>query len=167
MILTIWRHGEAGSAVTDRLRELTDKGRDDLGFACHQFQMRCERQGMVLPSLILFSEWLRTSQTAEIIANTFAHAACKNSPSLIPGRHPRDIDSELDKLLASNELPEHLVLVSHQPLVSSLVDYYLGEYGLVAPLLPGGLATVEMDSVGPACASLRFSAQPPHYEATP
>ena len=164
MILTIWRHGEAGSAVTDRMRELTGKGRDDINVASYRFQEYCEGQGIVLPELILFSEWIRTVQTAEIISGALSNVPSKSSNALIPGRRADDVDAELDKLSEGKALPEHVVLVSHQPLVSSLVDYYLGEYGLVAPLLPGGFASVSMDAVGPACASLCFSAQPPHYE---
>ncbi|MEP5569626.1 MAG: hypothetical protein ABJN62_17420 [Halioglobus sp.] len=166
MILTIWRHGEAGSAVTDRMRELTGKGRDDINLGCHQFSKHCEGQGIALPELILFSEWIRTAQTADIVSDALSHVPCKKSNALIPGRRASDVDAELDQWAANNALPEHVVLVSHQPLVSSLIDYYLGEYGLVAPLLPGALASIEMDAVGPACASLCFSAQPPRYEAS-
>ena len=32
MIVTIWRHGEAGRAISDRKRELTGRGTDDIGW---------------------------------------------------------------------------------------------------------------------------------------
>ncbi|MEH6587852.1 MAG: hypothetical protein V7720_14925 [Halioglobus sp.] len=164
MILTIWRHGEAGNAVTDRMRELTSVGQDDIGFGCHQFHDLCSERELPDPELILFSEWVRTAQTAAIIANAFADAATNSWPALIPGSLPREVDAQLDRRMTAGERPEHLLLVSHQPLVSALVDYYLGSVGLVAPLVPGGLAVLEMNVVAQSCASLLFSAQPPQYE---
>ena len=164
MILTIWRHGEAGSAVTDRQRQLTGQGRDDISFACHQYHEHCSARSLSHPELILFSEWQRTTETADIIAGAFSHALLESCDALIPGRKVSDVDVALGNLALSG-LPEHLLLVSHQPLVSSLVDYYLGEYGRVAPLLPGGLACMTMDTPAAGCGSLLFSAQPPEYEA--
>ena len=57
----------------------------------------------------------------------------------------------------------HLLLVSHQPLVSLLLDYWTGEPGRVAALSPGGLATVELAVAGPGQASLQFWCLPPDY----
>jgi phosphohistidine phosphatase len=166
MILTIWRHGEAGSAVTDRVRELTDHGRSDVDRGCRRFANYCEDYKLPLPGRLLYSEWVRTEQTCNIIEAHFTQAIAQSSRALIPGCRPNEVDTALESLRAGGEIPGHLLLVSHQPLVSSLVDYYLGEYGLVAPLLPGGLATLEMDAVGPGCASLCFSVQPPHFETS-
>jgi phosphohistidine phosphatase SixA len=165
MIVTIWRHGEAGSAATDRLRELTDRGTEDIGFGCHQFHKLCEAADIPHPELLLYSEWVRTTQTADIIGMAFNHAAREKCAALTPGRRPADVETALIGSLQSSPELQHALLVSHQPLVSSLVDYLLGDYGLVAPLAPGGLATLEMEVPAAGCASLRFSAQPPNYEA--
>lgn len=165
MILTIWRHGEAGSAATDRLRELTDRGTEDVGFGCHHFHQECEAKGIPHPELLLYSEWVRTTQTAEIIGLAFNHAMREQCPALIPGRRPADVERALTSRLQEGPQLEHVLLVSHQPLVSALVDYLVGDYGSVPPLIPGGLATLEMDVPAAGCASLRFCAQPPNYEA--
>ena len=167
MILTIWRHGEAGSAATDRLRELTDRGTEDVGFGCHQFHNLCETMGIVHPELLLYSEWVRTTQTVDIIGLAFNHAPREHCAALIPGRRPADVETALLRRLQQSPSLEHILLVSHQPLVSLLVDYLLGDCGEVPPLSPGGLATLEMDVPAAGCASLRFSAQPPNYEAQP
>ena len=164
MHVTIWRHGQAGMAASDRLRELTAQGRDDVGLGCHQFHQHCESRGIEHPALILFSEWGRTTQTAEIIANAFNHARLQRCPALIPGRSVEDVDAELEALLEANK-EAHVILVSHQPLVSMLVDYYLAAPGSVPPLVPGGQATLELEIAGRGCGSLCFSAQPPGYEA--
>ncbi|TDG13800.1 hypothetical protein E2F43_09805 [Seongchinamella unica] len=164
MILTVWRHGEAGSAATDRQRELTDRGCDDIGYGCHQFHEHCAARSLAAPGLILYSEWRRTTETAEIIASAFTHARSERCEALIPGSRLQQVDAALEHCLADSRCPDHILLVSHQPLVSRLVDYYLGDGGQVAPLAPGGLATLQLDAPAFACASLLFSAQPPQYE---
>ncbi|PLW68801.1 SixA phosphatase family protein [Pseudohalioglobus lutimaris] len=164
MLLTIWRHGQAGSAASDRVRELTAQGRADIGLGVQRFAQQCEKRGLAPPDHILFSEWVRTRQTAGILASFFPDAPCTACTALVPGRYPADVDNELDARWSAGPA-QHLLLVSHQPLVSALVDHYLGQPGRVAPLLPGGLATLQLDVFASGCGSLCFSAQPPEYEA--
>ena len=166
MIVTIWRHGEAGRASSDRLRELTDQGVDDVGFGCIQFNGMCNDRGLPHPDMICHSPWVRTTQTADIISSAFSHAAIQVMDGLRPGSDARTVDSALSKLLqAAEQAPRHLVLVSHQPLVSRLVGHYLGEAGKVPPHSPGGLAALEMEHPGRGCARSLFWAMPPHYGA--
>ena len=163
MILTIWRHGEAGRAPTDRQRELTDRGRDDIAFGCHRFHDTCTERGLPHPGRVLHSSWVRAVQTADIIGSAFSHAAREPFEALIPGMSERDVDAALQALGECSE--EHLLLVSHQPLVSRLVDHYLGERGRVPMLNPGGLASLDLTAPAAGCASLLFWALPPEYEA--
>ena len=163
MYVTIWRHVQSGMATSDRLRELTIQGRDDVGFGFHQFHLHCEARGIPHPGRVLYSEWVRTTQTAEIIASAFTHAELQPSPALLPGGTLHAVDQALEA--QQSGVLAHVLLVSHQPLVSLLVDHYLGSAGLVAPLVPGGQVTLEMDVAAAGCASLCFSAQPPGYEA--
>ena len=163
MILTIWRHGEAERGARDRLRELTDAGCDDIGFGCRQFHKACSSRGIPHPDSILYSPWVRTTRTAEIIAAAFTRARASIEPALQPGSDIPAVDAVLSGLEES--APVHILLVSHQPLVSRLADHYLGEAAQAPPLVPGGLVTLSMDTVGPGCGKLRFWAMPPHYEA--
>lgn len=165
MIVTIWRHGEAGGAITDRLRELTGQGLDDIGFGCTRFHEICHGRGVPHPGMILYSPWLRTTQTAEIIDSAFSHASLRELDALQPGSDCAAVDTALALLTQDESCPEHLVLVSHQPLVSRLVDHYLGEAASVPPLSPGALATLTMDIPARACARLLFWSMPPAYEA--
>jgi phosphohistidine phosphatase len=164
MILTIWRHGQAGSAPSDRIRELTPVGAGDLGFGCQQFLRFCEARSIALPTVILHSPWLRTTQSAEILAGAFSHATL--TPDAVLG--PDSSITEINQAIASyaSDTVEHLLLVSHQPLVSQLIDYYLGTPGLVPGLSPGGMATLELIEPAAGCASLSFWALPPEYEAS-
>lgn len=166
MIVTIWRHGEAGRAFTDRRRELTQQGRDDIGFGCQQFHLACAARNMPHPDLILHSPWVRTRQSAELIASAFTHATLHPETALRPGSEAVAVDACMESLLQSASCPRHVVLVSHQPLVSRLVDHYLGESGSVPPLSPGGLAMLELDVAAADSGQLRFWALPPEYEAS-
>ncbi len=149
-------------ASSDRERELTARGIDDLGFGTEQFLQLCEQRGLPQPTAILYSRWLRTSQTADIIGSRFTHARAQACDALVPGQRPADVDAMLQEQIQAQA---HILLVSHQPLVSSLVDHYLGQPGRVAPLVPGGFACLQLDVAAAGCAQLLFSAQPPEYGA--
>lgn len=164
MYLTIWRHGEAGAASSDRQRELTSTGIDDIGFGCQRFHEHCESRGVPHPQRILYSAWLRTTQTAKLIARAYNHASLQACDALLPGRRPTDVDAALGELAASTCADvAHVLLVSHQPLVSALVDHYEGEHGASPGLVPGGLATFDLTAPAPGCGQLLFIAQPPEY----
>lgn len=165
MIVTIWRHGEAGNAIADRVRELTGNGADDVAFGCHQLHDACAVRDIPNPGLILHSGWVRTTQTAEIIASAFTHADRHRLTALQPGGTVSMADAALATLIDAREVTEHVVLVSHQPLVSYLVDHYLQDHGRVPSLSPGGLVTLELAVPARACGQLLFWALPPEYEA--
>jgi phosphohistidine phosphatase SixA len=165
MIVTILRHGEAGTAATDAERALTPQGIDDISFGSQRFRDTCEARGVVAASLILHSPWLRTTQTAEILANVFPDAVVASGASLKPGGR---IDGVTDSLLSARQQHGdflHLVLVSHQPMVSEWVDYFLGFPHSVPSLCPGGLVTIDIEVPARDCGRLIFWALPPQYEA--
>lgn len=165
MIVTLWRHGQAGSAASDRLRQLTGTGTDDIAFGCHQLHAACEARGIPVPDTLLHSPWLRTTQTADIVATAFSRASLRAETALRPGSTVPASDSVLQQLVDTGGKTRHVVLVCHQPLVGYLVDHYLGEAGSVPSLTPGGLVTLAMDIPAAACARLLFWALPPEYEA--
>ena len=165
MIVTIWRHGQAGSAFTDRERELTGTGIDDVGFGCRQFHEVCEERGLPHPDLILHSTWVRTAQTADIIASAFTHAKKQPARALIPGSLLADVDGLLEEVRSADTCPAHVVLVSHQPLVSRLADHYLDNGDRVPSLTPGALVSLELEIAAAGCGRLLFWAMPPGYEA--
>lgn len=165
MIVTIWRHGMAEAGAVDRRRNLTPAGRDDVGFGCRQFHETCASRGLVHPTVILYSPYVRTAQTAEIIAGAFTHAMVAEEKALQPGSDVLAVDVALNNCEKSAGAEQHVVLVSHQPLVSQLADHYLGEEGLVPALSPGGVVTLALDTPAAACGQLLFWALPPEFEA--
>jgi phosphohistidine phosphatase len=164
MILTIWRHGAAQDAAIDRERELTVTGRDDVGFGCHQFHHACQARHIAHPERILHSPWVRTTQTAEIVASAFTHATLAPEPALQPGSKVGAVDRALAAVAGKRGSDRHVLLVSHQPLVSQLVDHYLGGAGTVPPLPPGGLVTMSLELPAADCGELLFWAFPPEFE---
>lgn len=165
MIVTVWRHGEAGQAAEDRLRELTPKGERDVAFGARRLREICRRREKPLPDALLYSRWQRTTHTAQLIAAEFKPLAPVADDNLIPGCTPAHAESLLERLWRQQPSPRHLVLVSHQPLVSRLVDYLTGQRGAIPPHPPGGLVTLSMDVPAAIGAGLLWWAFPPDYEA--
>jgi phosphohistidine phosphatase len=165
MIVTILRHGEAGSASIDAERELTPQGIDDIGFAGQQFHSACEARQLASPDLIRHSGWLRTTETADIFAGAWPSCLSLPAQALQPDGDVFGVTILLQGLQDTHPDAAHVLLVSHQPLVSQLADYYLGVANSVPALSPGGLFSFNMDV--PACngGSLLFWALPPEYQA--
>jgi phosphohistidine phosphatase len=167
MILTIWRHGETEAGRIDSLRELTGSGLDDVGFGAHRFHAACDACNIPHPHKILHSPLVRTAQTAEIIAAAFTHASVTAVRALQPDSDIAAVDAAVSEYVDSDysiECKQHTLLVSHQPLVSQLVDHYLGSSVHVPFLCPGGLVTLSLELPASACGSLLFWALPPNFE---
>jgi phosphohistidine phosphatase len=164
MVLTIWRHGTAEQGATDYMRELTSAGCDDVGFGCSQFHQACHRRDIPHISTILHSPLVRTTQTAAIIASAFGSAKLQVEEALQPASRLADVEAVITRYDEADS-GQHLVLVSHQPLVSRIVDHYLGGSASVPPLPPGGITTLLLDVPAAACATLMFWAFPPEFEA--
>ena len=162
MIVTIIRHGQAGSAATDEIRELTTKGVDDIGFASQRLGALCQSKSLALPDRILHSAWRRTRQTAQILSAGLT-TPMASLDALLPDRYVEDVDKGLSTQAALSEPPLHCVLVGHQPLVSELLDHYLGERGIAPALPPGGLVCIDLEVPAAACGRLLFWAMPPDY----
>ncbi len=159
MIITIVRHGEAGDALRDKDRELTNAGIDDISFGSHQLRDLCGDKSLVLPGHIFYSNWRRTTQTAEVLAAAFT-ASLAPMEALLPGRALTDVDNALSPL---TEDISHCILVGHQPMVSMLVEHYIDDSGRVPSLSPGGLVSIWLDTPAEGCGELLFWALPPEY----
>ena len=142
--LLLLRHAEAEvTARTDKARELTEKGREQdrrVGRFCEEHKIQ--------PDVILTSPYVRTDQTARIVA-TRLKAELITVNFLAAGQPPG---------LALDELPAYarfrsVMLVGHEPFMSHLTAILLGVVGSealhvrkatligldVANLQPGGV----------------------------
>jgi phosphohistidine phosphatase len=134
--VTVWRHGEAGPAATDRERVLTARGEASVVSAADPFARSLEAKAIPAVTRILSSPWCRTQQTAQLLARAFS-LDVELHQSLAPDRAIAGLEALMSGVAG------HVVLVSHQPLVSELLWYWL-DSGQLAPLSPGGWATVEL-----------------------
>lgn len=149
MWVTVWRHGEAASGAVDEYRALTPRGRKTLLSAVPRFNELCLRAEIPPPDTITFSPLVRTTQTAEILSLGL-HVTSMASDELAPGA----VVSDTPGYLQSSAL--HQIIVSHQPFVSELLNYWLDRDDL-PPLLPGGFACVDLIAPGRGAAELAFA----------
>ncbi|MFJ5300095.1 phosphohistidine phosphatase SixA [Pseudomonas sp. NPDC088368] len=136
MNLWILRHGEAQSrARTDAERELTANGREEvLVSAAHLL-------GQPL-RWIIASPYVRAQQTAELVRQALGFTdAVVTVPWLTPDSDPRKVLENLD-LYASDDV----LLVSHQPLVGSLIGLAVhGNLQQAEPMHTASLAQLDGD----------------------
>lgn len=136
MKVWILRHGQAEAmAVSDPERALTLRGREEVRKVAQLLA------GEPLDT-ILASPYVRAQQTAEQVCRGISYPrAIATAAWLTPDDDPRQA---LDFLAERTE--RHLLLVSHQPLVSQLVSLLVdGHRGGHYPMPTAGLACIEMD----------------------
>mgnify|MGYP001819935631 FL=1 len=160
MIVTVMRHGEAGSAPRDRDRTLTVRGISEVGEAAATLRSLCDRRRLPRPDRVLHSPWVRTTATATLLAEALSPQTLQVAGELAPGAA---VDG-VDQLLAGVSDTAHLVIVSHQPLVSLLIDRYSGEPRRVPGLYPAGFAVLAMDAPGAGCGEVLGWALPPVFK---
>lgn len=149
MQLLILRHGQAepflsGGVSDDAGRVLTEHGRAQVAQVC---ELRADKLGKV--RAIWASPFLRTQQTATIVAQHLGLPVI--SESLLIGDTPPQ--RLLDALQRERAFP--LLLVSHQPLVGSLVNGLCGS-GSQHPMATGSLACLSAEVWANGCAELEW-----------
>ncbi len=134
MKLWILRHGEAEAhARTDAERNLTEHGRGEvLRSAAHLI-------GQPI-SAILASPYVRAQQTAHLVRDVLGfEPQIRTVPWLTPDGSPQQVVDKLDT-------DDNVLLVSHQPLVGSLISYLQhGHPRQPQPMYTASLAELEGD----------------------
>lgn len=148
MNLYFLRHGiavdraDSGKPSDDRERALTPKGIK---------RMRKAAKGLVTLSLsfdrILTSPFERARQTAKIVAEALrSEDRLEEVQELAPDQSVQDLLSGLAKYSGD----KNILLVGHEPLLSSTVSFFLsGKAGAEVLLKKGGLCCLEVDGVPP------------------
>jgi phosphohistidine phosphatase len=160
MELYLLRHGiavERGTAgyEDDASRPLTPKG---------ERKMKRIAEGMkkleLSFDLILSSRLLRARQTAETVAKTFkAMERLKFTTHLAPDRDPEQLVHDLMRLYPR---PKSVLLVGHEPYLSSLISTLLaGKTALKVAFRKGGLCLLAVGSLRHGrCATLEWLLTP-------
>lgn len=137
MLLTVWRHGEAGVAATDEARPLTPRGRGDITAGAKGYAEWMKLTGCPPVASIWFSPTRRTEETAALLFAELAPTRVGVDEALAPGAKPEDF-REFD-----GGDGDHIVFVSHQPFVSSAIALWVDDPTL--PLLaPGGYSILDV-----------------------
>ena len=162
MNLYILRHGIAADRDSrkypdDALRPLTLKGIE---------RMRREVAGMnaigIAPDVIISSPLARAMQTAEIVHQGLSvPPRMETSATLVPEAHPSEI---LQELAASHASADSVMVVGHEPHLSSLVSYILtGEISWLIELKKGSLCGIDLSPSGRG--QLLWALAPRHLRA--
>lgn len=133
MKLLILRHGQAEPHFDegDAARQLTEHGRAQVAQICN---LRAEALAQV--RAIWASPFVRTQQTAAIVSQKLGLPVATQT-FLVGEASPQAV---LDALQQAEQWP--LLLVSHQPLVGSLVNGLTGSGGAHPHLHPMGTASL-------------------------
>ncbi len=161
MRLFVLRHGQAEPyASSDRVRNLTPHGREQVRLTAQASLQELQRV-----DAILASPYVRTQQTAELLRQALVEAqtgspaeqgdrnsvvpAIETLEQLTPDSYPSQVYELLEK-----RAEEVVLLVSHQPLVGSLVNGLCGAAAGFHPMSPSSLACLQLDIVADDMAQL-------------
>ena len=161
MLVTIMRHGEAVyRALSDAERPLTERGRAEVHLGARQLLAHCRSAGLAPPDTLLHSPYRRTTETASIVGGELSLTPVVLK-ELAPGYAPAEIEKAQE--VSHSDADGHILLVSHQPLVSLLVMRWCALDTPRHSLNPGGFTTLATEIILPGMASHCFSALPPTY----
>jgi phosphohistidine phosphatase len=141
--LYLLRHGIAedfGPGLRDADRSLTPEGKRKLR---HIFKVALEAEAR--PTLILTSPYKRAQQTAELAAKHLEYEReVLETSALTPQGNPQDVWEEIR--VQKDEA--RLLLVSHEPLVSSLSCFLLNSPGLLVDFKKGAMMRIDFEGMG-------------------
>jgi len=152
MYVFFMRHGEAVTqAESDAARNLTDAGRHDVAAT-----IKRSMQEPVFTDIIdeiWCSQYVRAQQTAEIVSTLI------NKPIIIKeGLSPTDNPDNLIQEIRDTE--KTILVVSHQPLLGTLVDRFAGLETGRYRMGTSALAAIESELVAYGCGELKWLHQP-------
>jgi phosphohistidine phosphatase len=151
VILYFLRHGiaESTSPSGDSHRRLTAQGEEQLRRVLTLAHLR--------PALILTSPYLRAMETAGIAQSLLAETApLVASKALVPDSSPHALWEEVRTLGERS-----ILIVAHEPLISSTIAWMLGSTRTMIRVPPSGLIALETASNGPVpVAELRWMIVP-------
>lgn len=147
MELFILRHGQAEPySKKDAQRQLVDIGRREVEEA-----ISSSLDDLQPVAQIWISPLVRAQQTAEIASRLLPHALLQTLDILVPDADPVSV---FEKLAASK--CQSLLLVSHQPLVSTLCEMACGVEPGYYSMSTASLACVDFDAPAAGLGQLRW-----------
>ena len=140
VLLTLWRHGEAGSATNDAARELTDRGSVEVSAMASDFSAWLDAAGLPVVAKLYCSPLIRAQQTAALLAQQ----GCAERPEICAELVSEAIPESFANRVFDDDT--HVVAVTHQPFVSHAIAFWSDDATL-APLAPAGYTTLQVTSL--------------------
>lgn len=146
------RHGEAVTqAESDAARNLTDAGRSDVRATVNR-SLEEPMFGDVIDE-IWCSHYVRAQQTAELVASIIGKPVTVKD-GLSPTDNPDNLLHEL------RESEKTILVVSHQPLLGTIVDRLAGLETGRYRMGTSALAAIETELMAYGCGELKWLHQP-------
>ena len=139
MLLTLWRHGEAVYSRLDSQRQLTERGVQHVRATVGLYRSLCLQRGLGMPTMCTHSPYVRTEQTASLIASELSLSEVFSQELLAPGQTDYVSGDYL------SEESGHQLVVGHQPYLSQLIDVWC-DTAAHTSLSPGGFAIIELNA---------------------
>lgn len=159
MQIFLLRHGLAGhfgdpAWPDDHLRPLTTQGINRL----NQHMAALASLGLSIER-ILSSDYVRARQTADIADRHLGRPGVEETDLLHPGGYPSKVEALLAKMTGS---VQRVMLVGHEPQMSSLVSWFMaGDDGLAVRFKKGAVVRIDFDGVPDAgLGELRYMLTP-------
>ena len=143
MRLVIFRHGQAENhAASDTARNLTDKGRA-------QVRLMAEKLAKHVPTIDLLwtSPYTRAQQTREEALPFFDVLQDEVQEHIKPSGSPKDVLVEINRVLEAQPDIQTIMLISHQPLVGTLVNELCGQRNDYYCMGTASTALIELEVV--------------------
>lgn len=150
MRLYFLRHGQAASHASDALRELTERGRQQvLASAAHVASV------MTQPAQVFVSPYRRAQQTMELFCRASGFTLSAQTVDwLLPEAAPQVVERELATCHGD------ILLVSHQPLANYLLDYLHADSQPLPFMDTAHIACLQAEAVCRGLMSVRWFADP-------
>jgi phosphohistidine phosphatase len=154
VIVYFLRHGiaERQSPGGDRARRLTEEGKAEL-----RRVLAFAKKAQVNPELVLCSPYLRAVETARLAMDVLAVEGSHSlADALVPESSAIHLWNEV-----RTQGTDSMLVVSHEPLLSSTVAWVLGTSRAMVLVPPAGLVAIEFGSTGAEAAGvLRWMVTP-------
>jgi phosphohistidine phosphatase len=137
VLLTLWRHGEAAYGRLDSQRQLTEWGVQHVRATVGLYRSQCQQRGLGMPTVCTHSPYVRTQQTASLIASELGLLDVVSQDRLAPGQ----TDYVSGDYLSQES--GHQLVVGHQPYLSQLIDVWC-DTSVHTSLSPSGFAIIEL-----------------------
>lgn len=158
MRLYLVRHGEAGRAAEDSLRELTARGRADTLAVCQ----RANELIAGAPATLLVSPYARALQTAEIVQSVLFPQSVDCplltiAPCLTPDQYPETVATFVDTLPPAGW---PLVMVGRQPLLGEMLAWLTDRPESAHSVPTSSISAIDLIAFARGCGTLQWQLAP-------